>query len=158
MSKYGGSERKKTKTTQAIVAAYNKPRLSTRSTQSRGTRWRPISARPRGRTNRHHPPTKTTPTLGWGHRGGRSLLDAGGPSSSQSWQRLFSATCCPDKLRSPCPLTPIFPTHEQLSVFFFRCVRRRPASSAPSGIFPAFSQPKIGDRVRLEGWYKVLTT
>lgn len=139
MSKYGGSE----KTTQAFVAAFNKPRLSTRSTQAE--RPAGILLRP-GRTN----PLPRVPPL--------SSLASSGPQSDVWWgycedrprwmlqdplqapHRVAppsSTTCCPNKSSSLCPLT-LFLAQEQHAVLW--CA---PAPPAPVP-FSALLQPTTG--------------
>lgn len=143
MSKYGGSE----KTTQAFVAAYNKPRLSTRSTQAEA---------PAGVLLRLLLPNFPTPLSalwplpgqrvmwgggGGGTLGGKSPLDVTGPSLPHRSPRrvalLSSTTCRPNKSSSLCPLTPS-PAQEQHAVLW--------CAPAPLPLLPfsAFLQPTTG--------------
>lgn len=139
MSKYGGSE----KTTQAFVAAYNKPRLSTCSIQAE----RPpgVLLRP-GRTN---PLPRVPPSVLWPHLGHRVMCggDAVRTDPAGCYRTLFraphrvappsSTTCCPNKSRALCPLT-LFFAQEQHAVLW--CA---PAPPAPLR-FSAFLQPTTG--------------
>lgn len=126
MSKNGGSE----KTTQAFVAAYYKPRLSTCSTHAEAT----VGVLHSGRTNTSIPTLPNSPHdlphpqfsglfrarewCGMGITGGQSQLDVTGPMSvlSQDCTALFHHFC-PDKSSSLRPLTPS-PAQEQHAVLW----------------------------------------
>lgn len=140
MSKYGGSE----KTTQAFVAAYNKPRLSTCSIQAE----RPpgVLLRP-GRTNPL--PPSSSPLSSLAPSGPQSDVWWGCCEDRPRWMLQdslraphrvappSSTTCCPNKSRALCPLT-LFFAQEQHAVLW--CA---PAPPAPLR-FSASLQPTTG--------------
>lgn len=148
MSKYGGSE----KTTQAFVAAYNKPKLSTRWTQAEvPAGWR----RPPLRGDECSPPTappwfsgifRAREWCGVGIAGGQSPLDVTGPWSgpSQGWQHPLPPLVGPTN-RALCALWPPSPAQEQHAAVLW-C-----APACPS--FFTFLAANHRDRIRLfKGW------
>lgn len=146
MSKYGGSE----KTTQAFVAAYNKPRLSTRSTQAEAPagvflcsgRMKPLPHSP--------PPSGSLASsgpegdVGWGYWEDSPLLDVTGPSPPH-WPFAGLHRTLAQQIELSVPFDPVSCT---TACSFMVCT----GSPAPP-FFSSFLATNHRDRIRhFKGW------
>ncbi len=148
MSKYGGSE----KTTQAFVAAYNKPSVSTRSAQAEA---------PAGVLRsllclliKSPLPSRPPASVLWPPPGLRVMWGGVYREDSPRWMLQdprhhtgppLPPLVAPTKSSSLCPLT-LSPAQEQHAVFFFLVCTGSPCPSSSSFSFLAANH---GDRIRL---------